>query len=548
MPDFLKSPLRSRTAVLAIAALVLTGCAESERDDSGSSDGGDKFVFAGSAEPVALDPFFASDGETFRVSRQIFEGLVGTKPGTADPAPLLATEWTVSDDGLTYGFTLRDDVKFQDGSDFNAEAVCFNFDRWYNMPESSQTDDLTYYYATLFRGFKTGDRADEAIYESCTADSATEATIKLKKPFAGFISAMSMPAFSMQSPTALKEYQEDGAQNPRTTEYSTAHPVGTGPFTFGQWERGKQITLEANDDYWGEKPAIDQAIIVAIDDPKARADALANGEIDGFDLVGPADIKSLQDQGFQIENRDPFNILYLGMNQKVKPLDDPLVRQAIAYALNKEEIVNASMPEGTETAIEFVPPTVNGYTEDVTQYDYDPEKAKQLLQQAGADGATIEFNYPTGVSRPYMPQPEDTFNVIRTQLQAVGLKVKPTADQWDPDYLEKIQGTPDHGIHLLGWTGDYNDTDNFLGVFFGTATAEWGFTNQKLFDDLKQARGLPTVEEQKPVYEKINQEVMDYLPGIPLAHPVPSLAFSPDVQGYQPSPVQDEVWNTISLG
>jgi len=191
---------------------------------------------------------------------------------------------------------------------------------------------------------------------------------------------------------------------------------------------------------------------------------------------------------------------------------------------------------------------VNGYTEDVTQYDYDPEKAKQLLQQAGADGATIEFNYPTGVSRPYMPQPEDTFNVIRTQLQAVGLKIKPTADQWDPDYLEKIQGTPDHGIHLLGWTGDYNDTDNFLGVFFGTATAEWGFTNQKLFDDLKQARGLPTVEEQKPVYEKINQEVMDYLPGIPLAHPVPSLAFSPDVQGYQPSPVQDEVWNTISLG
>ena len=84
----------------------------------------------------------------------------------------------------------------------------------------------------------------------------------------------------------------------------------------------------------------------------------------------------------------------------------------------------------------------------------------------------FEFNYPTGVSRPYMPQPEDTFNVIRTQLQAVGLKVKPTADQWDPDYLEKIQGTPDHGIHLLGWTRDYNDTDNFLGVFFGTATAE----------------------------------------------------------------------------
>lgn len=539
--------LGKATAVLAIVALALTGCAQSERDSSSSSGSG-TFVFAGSAEPVSLDPFFASDGETFRVSRQIFEGLVGTKPGTADPAPLLATSWDVSKDGLSYTFHLRDDVKFQDGTTFDADAVCFNFDRWYNMPESAQTDDLTYYYATLFRGFATGDRADEAIYDSCSADDATTATVTLKKPFAGFISAMSMPAFSMQSPTALKKYQDDGANNPRTTDYSTAHPVGTGPFEFDSWERGKQITLDANPDYWGQKPSIDKAVIVAIDDPKARADALENGEIDGYDLVGPADIKPLEDDGYQIVNRDPFNVLYLGMNQKVKPLDDPRVRQAIAYALNKDEIVSASMPEGTQTAIEFVPPSVNGYTEDVPKYDYDPDKARQLLKAAGAEGTTIDFNYPTGVSRPYMPQPEDTFNVIRTQLEAVGLKIKPVADQWDPDYLEKIQGTEDHGLHLLGWTGDYNDTDNFLGVFFGTPTKEWGFDNQKLFDDLKQARGLPTVQEQTPVYEKINKEVMDYLPGVPLAHPVPSLAFSPDVHGYEPSPVQDEVWNTISLG
>jgi peptide/nickel transport system substrate-binding protein len=547
VPASLKRSLSTGAVALVVAALALTGCAKSERDDSGKSSGGGTFVFAGSAEPVALDPFFASDGETFRVSRQIFEGLVGTKPGTADPAPQLATDWQVSDDGLSYTFNLRDGVKFQDGTDFNADAVCANFDRWYNMPESSQTDDLTYYYATLFRGFKTGDRADEAIYDSCSADGDSSATIKLKKPFAGFISAMSMPAFSMQSPTALDKYQDDGAQNPRTTDYSTAHPVGTGPFEFDSWERGKQITLKRNENYWGEKATISKAVIVAIDDPKARADALENGEIDGYDLVGPADISPLKDKGFQIENREPFNVLYLGMNQKAKPLDNLKVRQAIAYALNKDEIVSASMPEGTETAIEFVPPSVNGYTEDVTRYDYDPAKAKQLLKEAGADGATIEFNYPTGVSRPYMPQPADTFNVIRSQLEAVGLKIKPTADQWDPDYLEKIQGTTKHGLHLLGWTGDYNDTDNFLGVFFGTATDEWGFSNQQLFDDLKEARGLPTVEEQKPVYEKINQEVMDYLPGVPLAHPVPSLAFAPGVHGYQPSPVQDEVWNTISL-
>jgi peptide/nickel transport system substrate-binding protein len=146
-----------------------------------------------------------------------------------------------------------------------------------------------------------------------------------------------------------------------------------------------------------------------------------------------------------------------------------------------------------------------------------------------------------------MPDPQATFNIVRTQLEAVGLKVQPVADQWDPDYLEKIQGTPGHGIHLLGWTGDYNDTDNFLGVFFGRPSNEWGFDNQEIFDALDEARSLPTVEEQTPVYQDINRMIMDYLPGVPLAHPVPSLAFAPRVEGYEPSPVQDEVWNTITL-
>ena len=533
------------TIGLAVA-LVLTGCAESQRDEGGGGGGG-TFVFAGSAEPVTFDPFFASDGETFRPARQIFEGLVGTKPGTADPAPLLAEDWEVSEDGLTYTFNLQDGVTFHDGTDFNADAVCFNFDRWYNMPASAQTDDLTYYYAALFRGFATGDRADAAIYDSCTADDDLTATIQLKKPFAGFISALSLPALSMQSPTALEEYQNDGASNPRNTEYSQSHPTGTGPFEFESFERGKQVTLAAYDDYWGEPAKIDKAVIVAIEDPKARADALRNGEIDGFDLVGPADVGPLEEEGFTIVNRDAFNVLYLGMNQAVEPLDDIKVRQAIAHALNKEEIISASMAPETRPAIEFIPEIVNGYTEDVPTYEYDPEKARDLLAQAGADGATIEFNYPTGVSRPYMPQPEDTFNVIRTQLEAVGLNIKPTADQWDPDYLEKIQGTKNHGIHLLGWTGDYNDTDNFLGVFFGAKSSEWGFENQQLFGDLEQARGIPTPEEQEPLYEDINREVMEYLPGVPLGHPVPSLAFDSSVQGFQQSPVQDEPWNVITL-
>ncbi len=535
---------------MAATALVLTGCAQSDRAESGSesaAQSGGTFLFAGSAEPVTLDPFFASDGESFRVARQMFEGLVGTEPGTADPAPLLATGWEAADDGLSYTFDLQEGVTFHDGTPFDAEAVCANFERWYNLPRSAQTEDLSYYYISLFRGFATGPDADAAVYESCSADDELTATINLAQPFAGFIAALSLPAFSMQSPTALEKYQDDAAGNPRNSEYSTERPTGTGPFTLDSWDRGQQVTLARNDDYWGETALVDEAVVVAIEDPTARADALRSGEIDGYDLVGPADVAPLEEEGFQVVERDPFNVLYLGMNQQQEPLDDPMVRQAIAHALNIPEIISASMPEGTVPATQFVPDIVMGFNDEVTEYEYDPALAEQMLADAGADGATIEFNYPTGVSRPYMPQPEDTFNVVRSQLEAVGLDIKPVADAWSPDYLEKIQGTDDHGLHLLGWTGDYNDTDNFLGVFFGAESNEWGFDNPELFDALSEARGLPTPEEQEPLYQDINAAIMDYLPGVPLAHPVPSLAFGPDVDGYQQSPVQDEVWNAVSV-
>ena len=151
------------------------GCA-SQRDDGGGDgerrrDVDATFVFAASADIPALDPAFAKDGETFRVSRQIFEGLVGTEPGTADPAPLLAECWDQSEDGLSHTFTLKEGVTFHDGTDFNAEAVCFNFDRWYNWTGLAASESLSYYCGKLFRGYvETG----TAIYESCRPTATTE--------------------------------------------------------------------------------------------------------------------------------------------------------------------------------------------------------------------------------------------------------------------------------------------------------------------------------------------------------------------------------------
>lgn len=541
------SRLAGAAALAAALAVGLSGCVASERDQATGeeSTGKDTFVFAGSADPATLDPAFASDGETFRVARQIFEGLVGVEPGTADPAPLLAESWDISEDGLEYTFHLKEGVKFQDDTDFDAEAVCFNFDRWVNFTGLAATESLSYYYKAVFGGWGADSK-----YASCAASDATTAVVTLGAPVPELIAALSLPAFSMQSPAALEEFAADDVQGtedaPQLTEYGQGHPVGTGPYTFVEWKTGESITLEAFDGYWGEIADVKKIVFTVIPDGTARRQALEAGDIDGYDLVAPADVDALSADGFTLHQRPAFNILYLGMNQKAAPLDNIKVRQAIAYAIDREALVQATLPEGTEVATQFVPESVIGYSDDVTTYEYDPEKAKALLAEAGLTTLEIEFNYPTDVSRPYMPDPAAYFEAISADLEAVGITVKATAAPWRPTYLDTIQGGPTHGLHLLGWTGDYNDTYNFIGTFFGAESNEWGFNNPEIFSVIDGARNAP-VDEQEDAYKAANEALMDFLPGLPIASPVPSLVVAPGIEGYPISPVQDEVFSVITF-
>ena len=541
-------------ATIAIGALALAGCTSQRDDNGGGGDaGGDvdsTFVFGASGDPSSLDPAFASDGESFRISRQIFEGLVGVEPGTADPAPLLAESWTQSDDGLSYTFQLKQGVTFHDGTEFNADAVCFTFDRQNNFTGIAQSESLSYYWGKIMRGYAdTG----TSIYGGCEAVSPTEATITLTEPFAGFIPALSLPAFAIQSPTALAEYKADEvggtSEAPTLSEYAQAHPTGTGPFKFDSWEPGAEATVSAYDGYWGEQGQVQQVIFRVIGDTTARRQALESSSIDGYDLVAPADLGALESAGYMLTNRDPFNILYLGMNQANPALSDIRVRQAIAHAIDKQQLVTQVLPEGTTVASQFMPDSVIGFNSGVTTYDFDQDAAKALLAEAGfteANPLTITFNYPVNISRPYMPNPEQIFTNLQSQLQAVGIVLNPVSNEWG-EYLDLIQGGSDHGIHLLGWTGDYNDPDNFVGTFFGAKSNEWGFDNAELFSALTAARGIATEAEQDPAYQAVNEQIATFLPGIPLANPVPTLAFAPRVKSYPASPVQDEVYNEIEL-
>jgi peptide/nickel transport system substrate-binding protein len=562
---------RRTTRALAASAAVLTAvtlsaCASSDRD-SGKNDtkaqSGGTLVFGAPGDPAMFDPAFATDGESFRVTRQLYDGLLTTKEGSADIAPALSESYDVSDDGLTYTFHLRDDVKFTDGTDFNADAVCANFERWYNFTGLAAAPAASEYYQNVFGGFK--DTPDvPSLYKSCDAEDDTTAVVEISQVTSRFPAALTLPSFAMQSPTALEKYDannlsgnEDALTYPA---YALEHPTGTGPFKLESWDRGNgEVTIVRNDDYWGEPAKLDKIIFRTISDGNTRRQELEAGSIDGYDLVAPADYASLEDGGFQVLPRDPFNILYLGINggniagtQANPALKDPRVRQAIAYAIDRETIVKSLLPDGAEAAVEFVPPAVDGWTEDVTKYDYDPAKAKSLLTEAGAMGTKLRFYYPTDVSRPYLPDPAAMFEVINKNLTDAGFTTEPVSLPWNPDYLDAVSaGQAD--LHLLGWTGDYNDAYNFIGTFFadaggGQSKEEFGgFKSPEIFDALAKADAEPDPATRTELYQEANKAIMDFLPAVPISHAPNALAVSDKVSGLTPSPLSAEDFATVSI-
>lgn len=170
------------------------------------------------------------------------------------------------------------------------------------------------------------------------------------------------------------------------------------------------------------------------------------------------------------------------MSQSANPaLKKKEVRQAIAQSIDKENLVKTQLPEGGKVADQFMPDTIAGYSKNVTQYPYDPAKAKQLLKKAGAQNLTIEFCYPTEVTRPYMPAPQDLFELMKADLEKSGIKVKPKAMKWAPDYLDATE-SGSCALHMLGWTGDFNDGYNFIGTWFAGYDKQWGFKDKKVFD------------------------------------------------------------------
>ncbi|MEV6693206.1 ABC transporter substrate-binding protein [Micromonospora sp. NPDC051196] len=542
-------------AALAAAALAVAGCAESDREEGSGGSKKDTLVFGVAGDPKVLDPSLASDGESLRVARQVFETLVRPEEGGTKVSPGLAESWEPDAAGTTWTFKLRSGVKFHDGEEFNAEAVCYNFNRLYNAKGLMQSPDVTPYWQDIMGGFAANERdtLPESLFKSCTAVDPTTVNLAFTRVSSKIPAALMLPSFSISSPKALEQYDASNisgsADDIKYPPYATEHPTGTGPFKFKSWDvPNKTLTLERNEDYWGDKAKLKTLIFKTISDENARKQELRSGGIQGYDLVGPADVEPLKSEGFNLLTRPAFNILYLAINQSGNPkLADLKVRQALAHAINRQALVDSKLPPGAQVAVNFFPDTVEGWNGDVTKYEYDVEKAKALLAEAGASDLTLRFHYPTEVTRPYMPNPKDLFELISADLQAAGIKIEPIPLKWSPDYLNAVTAGDKHDIHFLGWTGDYGDAYNFIGTFFDRQKVEWGFNNPALFEKFKQADSTADQAAKIALYKELNADIMNFLPGVPISHSPPAIVFGKDVTGVKASPLTDERFSTVEF-
>src|SRR5712691_5385090 len=545
---------------LFAGALALALVAAAGAKLTSNNKASDTLVFGAALDPVIIDGPLVSDGESLRVIDQIFEGLVGLKAGGTAITPALATSWKASPNGLSWTFALRRGVKFQDKTPFNAAPVCFDFSRWYHFPGPLQTDAVTYYWNTVFGGFANpapgSPGPDKSLYRGCKAKGQYSVKIFLSRRSSSFIGALALTNFGMASPAALQKYRADagtvdsnGVFHPTGT-FGTQHPVGTGPFMLSSWSVGNKLVLVRNPRYWGNKAKLDSVIVRPIADNAARLQALQSGEINGYDLVDPADIGTVKsDKSLKILNRPPFNVGYVGINQKFAPMNNPLVRQAVAYGLDRKSVVTSFYAGRGQVADQFLPTQLVGYAKTgVPQYTYNPTKSKQLLQQAGLTlPVAVDFWYPTNVSRPYMPDPKRNAEAFGASLEKAGFKVTFHSAPWRPDYLGSTQSGKAE-LFLLGWTGDFGDPANFLNVHFGAPSDLFGFNNPALFNLLTRADAETNLAKRAQLYQQASILVMKYLPMVPYVHSSPALAFQKKVQGYTPSPVSLEPFSTVFFG
>jgi dipeptide transport system substrate-binding protein len=503
-------------------------------------------VYCSEGSPENFTPALNTTGTSFDAARPVYDRLVHFTRGSTQTEPGLAESWTVSEDGKTYTFKLRKGVKFHSvpgftpTREFNADDVVWSFERQWkpDHPYAKVSGGKYDYFADM--GFK-----DDLV----AIEKVDPLTVKMtfKKPNVTMIPNLAMDFAAIGS----AEYAEALTKANKKEQFDQV-PVGTGPFSFVTYQKDAVIRYRANKAYWGaEKALVDDLVYAITPDATARYSKLKAGECHLSGYPRPADLPEMQkDASLKVTHLPGLNIAYWSFNTQKPPFDKKEVRQAFTMAIDKAAILKDVYLGAGTAAKNFIPPTLWGYNDKVTDWPHDTDKAKALLAKAGVKTPLEVDLWYMPVQRPYNPNAKRMAEMMQADLAKIGVNAKLVTYEWG-EYRKRLQ-QGEHLTGMLGWNGDNGDPDNFF-FLHGCDAARPGGQNlskwcDKAYDEkLNKARLLTDNKARAKLYEEMQAIEHEEAPDFKIAHTVVYEVMRKEVTGYKQSPFNTHEFKGVEL-
>ncbi|MBD9398923.1 ABC transporter substrate-binding protein [Pseudomonas sp. PDM11] len=460
--------------------------------------------------------------------------------------PSLASSWKISNDGLTYTFTLRPDVLFHRTDYFKptrrtleADDVLFSFQR--------MLDPNHPWYKTAASGYPHAQSMQwPALIKAVEKVDAHTVRITLNKPDATFLATLSMGFASIYSAEYADQLFRAG-----TPEKLNSQPIGTGPFVFRRFQKDAAVRYTANADYFAGKPKVDNLVFAITPDANVRLQRLRRGECQIALSPKPVDVEAAsKDADLDTVKTAAFMTAFVAINSQHPPLDKPAVRQAINLAFDKSSYIKAVFENSAEPANGPYPPNTWSYARDLPGYAHDPQKARELLKQAGlADGfSTTIWTRPSGSL--LNPNPSLGAQLLQADLAEVGIKAQIRVIEWGE--LIRRAKAGEHDLLFMGWAGDNGDPDNFLTPQFSCASVESGlnfarFCDAKLDKLIADGKAISDQAKRSALYKDTQAIIQQQALWLPLAHPTAYALTRKGVEGYSVSPFGRQDFSRVSV-
>lgn len=495
--------IRLFTALLAagLAASALAGCS----GGGGQSDDADsgKVVVVQGVDTESGDPANQSATPSLNIGYLQFDPLV-LRDSNLEIKPGVATKWKIVDD-RTWRFTLREGVKFHDGSALTADDVVYTFTRLLDPKKN----------------FKNRSNVD-VIEKAVKVDDHT-VDIVTKAPYGPLLARL------LEAPIVPKAYIEKVGD-----EEFARKPIGSGPYKFVRWARDSEYVMEKFDDYWGPKPKNDQVVFKTIAEASARVAALKTGAADIIVNVPPELIPQVDNQpDTKLAPIHGVRTIFVGMNTFVKPLNDPKVRQALNYAIDRKALIKGVLGGRARLTGVAFGPQIHGWDDSIrdSAYEYDPAKAKRLLAEAGyPNGLTLPFEAPRGR---YMKDAE-LAEAIAGQLAKAGVKTKLRISDWGT-FWPKTVAKKQQGLFLMGLGNTLLDADYYYKLYFSSEGR--GYFHNKTMDKAVAAQQVNLDEASRlEQLKRLHEDVVETAPWVFLWDQDDLYAQRSDLCGWKPRP------------